>query len=262
MPHYANAMRPQEVNDYEDAEVHRNADRVFCIFDKEQVETDSVRIGARSLRAGYVDDPSIVNGDQPFAEQPVAKYRYGTAFLVAREIVATAKHVLEAIEPNVTEGRFVRRFEKGTDRSYHFRDVYAGVQVLEQAEGDLEEDWALVRIDGSPPGLAPVTMDLIAPAIGTAVYCIGHPMGLSAKLVFGKVTSAENGKYGVRMDAFSGNSGSPVFRVDTHALVGLLSAGGTDYEDGTVAIVGSDDDGTETVVSSIPMFRALARYLR
>lgn len=264
MPHYKGAMRPQELNDYEVAEkeLHLNGDRVFCVFDAEQDGIDTDLILAHALYVAYPpDDTPVAKIGQPFAEQPTAKYRYGTAFLVGYDLVATAKHILEAIDP-VTDARFVRRFEKGHDGRYYFSDVHSAVKIENLAAGDMEEDWAIVRISGPIHFTTPVNLAPMEASVGTAIYVIGHPTGLSAKLVFGYITSVDGNKYQVRMDGYSGNSGSPVFRADTHELIGIWSAGQQDYEDGVVKEFGEEEEkeeekSSETIVSSLPLAKAL-----
>jgi hypothetical protein len=66
---------------------------------------------------------------------------------------------------------------------------------------------------------------------GTAVHIIGHPSGIPAKYAPG-ATVRDNTPttfFRANLDAFGGNSGSPVFDSATHEVEGLLVRGATDY---------------------------------
>jgi V8-like Glu-specific endopeptidase len=65
---------------------------------------------------------------------------------------------------------------------------------------------------------------------GHALHIIGHPMGLPAKFAGGG-TVRENRYRAVfieTLDAYPGNSGSPVFNSTTHVVEGLLVRGKKD----------------------------------
>ena len=61
---------------------------------------------------------------------------------------------------------------------------------------------------------------------------LGHPSGMSIKLTKdGIVTETKQpGYFSCHLDAFSGNSGSPVFDFEKQKIIGILTAGGEDYE--------------------------------
>ena len=63
-------------------------------------------------------------------------------------------------------------------------------------------------------------------AEGTEIYIIGHPFGLPMKVAGNaRVESIDDNYFRASLDAFRGNSGSPVFRADTHAAIGIYVRG-------------------------------------
>ncbi|MFN8369247.1 MAG: hypothetical protein U0T83_01345 [Bacteriovoracaceae bacterium] len=64
---------------------------------------------------------------------------------------------------------------------------------------------------------------------------IGSPLGLPVKVTDnGKIISEiGEGRYGSDLDAFSGNSGSMVYNLDTQEVVGLLERGTADFVEDT-----------------------------
>ncbi len=66
--------------------------------------------------------------------------------------------------------------------------------------------------------------------VNTPVYMIGYPSGLPQKIAMNAEVSVNNNPEYVytSLDAFQGNSGSPVFNLNTNMVIGLLVSGGTD----------------------------------
>ena len=62
---------------------------------------------------------------------------------------------------------------------------------------------------------------------------IGHPLGLPQKVTDNaKITKIEENKphFQANLDAFHGNSGSPVFNPKTGEVMGMLTSGGRDFQ--------------------------------
>lgn len=253
MPHYSGAMRAQEVLDYVDPKVLENAGRVFAIFDKAQIEVDSTETRLKTLSTGYGDeDPAVAASTEPFAHQPVSQWRYGTAFLIAENLVATAHHVLSAIEreegvPDITEARFVRDYVKKREvmrPGYAFSGVYRPTSVTHR---NAARDWALIALHPGGGGLPrPVRPTLDTVAEGHKIYCLGHPTGLPMKIAYGSIVKVSGDDAKAHIDTYSGNSGSPVFCADTHRLIGMLTDGQTDYDDKTKTVIEYDSSDKDT----------------
>lgn len=98
------------------------------------------------------------------------------------------------------------------------------------AEGGKPADWAIVRLDRA-------VKDRPALAVNTGagvkkddeIFMIGHPMGLPAKVAGGeKVLAVDKTAFHSHLDAYSGNSGSPVFNSKTNLIEGVLYRGAPD----------------------------------
>lgn len=68
-----------------------------------------------------------------------------------------------------------------------------------------------------------------------SIYSFGYPLGAYKKKARGKIREIlrETNVYISNLDVFEGNSGSPVFSMKTHQLVGILSSGESDFEGST-----------------------------
>lgn len=160
-----------------------------------------------------------------------------TAFLVADNVVATAGHCLNA--DNLHLWRFVFGYEM-LDAStpvtiFDESQVYTGTQVIAWNWNSVD-DWALVRLDRpvTAPGAVPLAVrESGLPSVGTGVGMIGHPSGLPLKIAFGNSTfirkSANAGFFEANLDAYGGNSGSPVFNRQTGVVEGILVRGQLDF---------------------------------
>lgn len=169
---------------------------------------------------------------EKFIHQPVGAF--GSGFLVAPDIIATAGHCAD--ESDVTDIRFVFGFRmKNANTAITTianTEIYKGVSIIARKFTAAATDWALVRLD------RPVTNHRIAPIrrsgkIGDtqAVHVIGHPAGLPAKFADkAKVRTNTNPAFFIaNLDTFGGNSGSPVFNSTTHEVEGVLVRGEVDF---------------------------------
>jgi V8-like Glu-specific endopeptidase len=93
-------------------------------------------------------------------------------------------------------------------------------------------DYALVRLDRKVTGRYPLAINRSNVAKGATVGVIGYPSGMPVKVqekgaVVRKVTG--NGYFVTNLDTFQGNSGSPVFNMETLKIEGILVRGAADY---------------------------------
>lgn len=92
-------------------------------------------------------------------------------------------------------------------------------------------DWVLLRL-ARPVARALTPLQFATPTPGARAYTLGYPLGLPLKLADGgRVLGVEGATMRVDLDTFTGNSGSPVFDADSHALIGLVSEGQPGYSD-------------------------------
>ena len=168
---------------------------------------------------------------QRFAAEPTAAFCSGV--LVAPDLAVTAGHCVNAASLAQTRFVFGYKVENGhTQTDIPARDVYRGRRILATAEDDGGADYAIVRLDRKVQGhqaarlLHPGTV-----VVGRPVFIVGYPSGLPAKIAAGAhvLRTSRDGYLEADLDAFGGNSGSPVFDAGTHAVVGILVRGENDY---------------------------------
>ena len=192
--------------------------------------------------------PSPLAPSVKFRDEPVAGK--GTAFLVGDKLVLTAGHCVwnfgrwdaDKSEVNLTKIRAVFGFHM--QNSNHLAPIdkamvckiakiVAGNRVQDGRTG---ADWALVELKKHPAGLIPLRIDFINKIEHPLkIYMLGHPIGLPLKYVEGAVakpTDDPNNSFEAEIDAFGGNSGSPVFNSTTNKVIGILVRGNEDFDIG------------------------------
>ncbi len=167
---------------------------------------------------------------EPYHQQPAAAGLLYTGFLVKEDIIATAAHC--TYERNVTDLRIVFGFKMSDPFNPVTRvsdeNIYKGVEIIHRVydRKGSGADWALVRLDRKVEGQEIAKLSKNSIFCGQPVYVIGHPNGLPLKYSAGaRVRSVEKAYFGADLDVYSGNSGSPVFNLDTHEVIGILVHG-------------------------------------
>lgn len=91
-------------------------------------------------------------------------------------------------------------------------------------------DYSIIQLSRST-GREPFKLSKSNPRIGMDLTLVGYPSGLPLKIASGaKIKSMNNKVFNADVDAFGGNSGSPVLDSQTLEVVGILTAGGADYK--------------------------------
>jgi S1-C subfamily serine protease len=166
---------------------------------------------------------------EAFEKQPVVGV--GTAFIIDEQFMMTAAHVFNrSIDNYVVVFGFEIINKVGTYEAYiSATDIYYPTKIMNTSD-DL--DVTLFQIDRSlnKPVLKRANSTKVPN--NTSVYMIGHPMGLPKKVAFNaSIKNNEHPQYFfTSLDAFQGNSGSPVFRLDTDEVIGILVSGELDYK--------------------------------
>ncbi|WP_437634540.1 trypsin-like serine peptidase [Sorangium sp. So ce854] len=170
-----------------------------------------------------------------FAMQPVIKESGCTGFLVERRVLATAGHCVIGKTLEDLRAVFGYRMDDGGVALAEIspQQVYRVVRARTppRNDGRTGEDWALLELDGDVSSVAPLQLEHSAPVReGDPVFMIGHPLGLPLKHADNAVVrvASRDLHFIASLDAFHGNSGSPVFNA-SGKVVGLLS-GGTDAD--------------------------------
>lgn len=163
-----------------------------------------------------------------------------TGFWVGGDLVVTAGHCLKSTEA-VRRTGFI--FGYTSSGALPFSDfapshVYFGKELV--ARGDKRSDFAVVKVDRTVNigDTRPLRINRSGRlSVRTQVGLIGHPAGLPLKIAFAADGSSEVKKVGdaffeANIDAFAGNSGSPVLsgsQVSGYQVEGILVSGKRDY---------------------------------
>ncbi len=170
-----------------------------------------------------------------FSNQPVLSDC--TGFLVAPDLLMTAGHcMLEYSDCANYSWIFDYTILDAKDNSMAMENVYACKRIVSKTYlPNIGIDYAIVQLERAARGRDPFVISKDQFSAGTFVTMLGHPAGLPMKVTSGGNTfqSGENSVM-TSLDAFGGNSGSPVVDSTTGELLGVLISGGEDfiYEDG------------------------------
>ena len=207
-----------------------NSQSVALIIEKENL--------SQLAKDTYVLDTSKSLGnayglctDEAFYNQPVAGI--GTAFVISKNTMLTANHVFErpVTDYIVVFGYKVLIAQTGvTDYYFDKKDIYFPKSIKKQ---NLELDLIEFKVDRNfeVPVLEWEDTTLLSKA-NTEVYMIGHPTGLPLKVALNASIEDDSNPFYfyTSLDSFQGNSGSPVFNIETNKVIGVLVSGEIDYK--------------------------------
>lgn len=182
--------------------------------------------------------------DEPLANEPSLSYSC-TGFLIAPDLLVTAGHCVYAVNTANQELKHETKLacevfswlfdyqntvtseaatkNLGPDRLYRCKEII----YARQTEKAPFLDYALIRLDRPALGRTPFKLASMPVSVGMAVAMIGYPFGTPAKLTNSAQVTLNNtarDSFLTSLDAFEGNSGSPVFNA-AHEIVGILVGG-------------------------------------
>ncbi len=244
------------------------AKSVACLIHKDALEPNTLCLKANvdSFHHFMMNNQKKINPDwigpkgecrglserERFREEPACGF--GTAFLVGDQLALTAAHciydeVTQTLKPDIKHFRLIFDFymtrcaecpklnhnEWNCDFS---KDTYSfTVLAYKYIRG--MEDWAILKLDKKVEGRQPLKINFGYEVsvgrnalVADDVYMLGHPFGLPLKYTRDAVVIEQiptSTYFTSNLDAFIGNSGSPVFLSKTHEVVGMLFMG--DMED-------------------------------
>jgi len=171
--------------------------------------------------------------DEPFYDQESGPYCSGA--LIAPDVVMTAGHCVED-EADCHRIKFVFGFAIKKKGQFPYevpsKDVYGCKQLLGREQTASGVDWALIKLDRAVKGRVPLKLNRTGVVMDkTPLVVIGHPAGLPTKIAGGATVrdASPEGIFTANLDAYGGNSGSPVFNARTGLVEGLLTRGDNDY---------------------------------
>lgn len=215
------------------------AGRVFKYSYTESEDKSSIAFD-RILNLSHPRSMNVCK-EERFADQPTVADC--TGFLVGENLLVTAGHCMvrmgQTVENDTTSAcdsnswMFDYKMDKkgAIDlKNVESKNIYNCKKVI-YAKYEKENDYALIELDRNVEGREPLTLNTKGPSNeGTEIFVIGHPTGLPLKFADGaKVFEIKDDFFTTNLDTFGGNSGSPVFNMDTLEVEGILVRGDTDY---------------------------------
>ena len=170
-----------------------------------------------------------------------------TAFLIGPDLVATAGHCIRS-DFSCRNKKIIFNQLNLAD-TISSEDIYQCEEILDHAEMQTffeKKDFSIIRLDREVSGVMPLAIDYSKPSKGSPVYMVGHSEGmklsistkgkimpppfLGVKDYIGRILHSRF-YFTTTLDSFIGNSGSPIFNLNTGDVSGILFDGGTDYID-------------------------------
>lgn len=224
--------------------VKKQSESVACLvssryFNKQNDNTYSIAPEIPTLRRA-----KNLGEMEKFGNEPVLSY--ATAFLIGKRLALTAGHCVCVKTNDFTEERLKSSVlvfgyqmiaNNQTKRTFDQKDIYRIDNIVahrleKPASKICWNDWAVLVLDREVEGREPFALNfsnLIADKI--RIYMLGHPSGLPLKFTRNaEVQEIKRHYFEANLDAFAGNSGSPVFKEATGEIVGILCEGNLDYE--------------------------------
>ncbi len=226
----------QEIHAVEDPQLRAMAESVALVTNRSQLTArgdggwDLRRVSWTSTAFGSLC------ADEPFRGQPTGTGGDCTGFLVGPDLFVTAGHCISAAS---CSGRaFVFGYRMNEDGSppdlvFGQEDVLFCQEIVARQFGG-GRDWAIVRLDRQAAGREglPLRAEGEVPQ-GTPLAMIGHPVALPTKMASDATVMSESGSsphfFQANLDAYGGNSGSPVINTQTGLVEGILVRGVTDF---------------------------------
>ncbi|NHA03491.1 trypsin-like peptidase domain-containing protein [Mucilaginibacter sp. HC2] len=204
-----------------------NARSVAIVVDRSRlikVSSGYYQIDAsRSLGAIYQLCPG-----EAFKDQPVLGT--GTAMVTGKMEMLTASHVFAGSLSNyaVVFGFEIYNKTGGLKQLISTDSVFFPKKIMRSSA---ELDISMFSVDRELPAPPLVWSTVVNPRLSDQVYMIGHPYGLPKKVSANASIVANNelAFFYTSLDAFEGNSGSPVFDLNNNQVIGILVGGETDF---------------------------------
>lgn len=234
-----------EIDLYSDSSFIEKAQSVALRVPKKRLTTD--RNDPNRILFPFVTLQSAmpqICSDERFTEQ--VSLGNCSGFLVGPKTLVTAGHCM-VNEKECSDNKWVFGFKDGTTELTSSQ-VYSCSKIVSQKyvyNSKEISDYAVIELDREVQGYVPLkTRKFGRVLINTPLVVIGHPMGLPMKATDGGRVSRFNeiekqtkiksfllrsNYFTANLDAYGGNSGSPVFNKRTGKVEGILVQGAEDF---------------------------------
>ncbi len=168
-----------------------------------------------------------------FSHQPTSAMC--TGFLVSEKILVTAGHcILDHKDCQGSKWAFDYKVDNAEQTRIQLpsKNLYACKKILARAyDRALGADYAVIELAKKVSDRRPLTIRRSGQIeVGAPLVVIGHPSSLPTKIADGaSVRRIEDHYFVADLDAFGGNSGSPVINARTGEVEGILVRGEEDY---------------------------------
>lgn len=211
------------------------------ILENEIIVTESYK----NLKFQFNNEDKLLCPSVKFYEQKIAPFC--SAFAISNDIIITAGHCID--ENNLDEIVFVfdlKLDSKDDNFSLIKSDqIFFPKEILNRVYDTINKiDYAIIELEDTIPEKRILSYSLdFNYSIGSRNYIIGHPSGLPLKYApDGIITQKPWSNYfQTNLNAFSGNSGSPIFNEKTHDVIGIFIAGENKFT------FHKDDDCVKTI---------------
>ncbi len=232
--HYGITDDRKDFNEITNSKVRENAFGVALMVRSDQLQYHS---GYYTLLTQSLKEAKNTCSNSKFSTQPTSGFC--SAFAVSKNIIVTAGHCLEDYDinnPSESNIKFLFGFKKVNSRiPYRFskENVFTIKEIISiQRNNQSNLDYAVIRTNEDISSEKFLSIDTNFVKENLNVYTIGHPSHLPLKVAdnaFVRSDGINDFQFRVNLDAFGGNSGSPVFSVKNDKVVGVLVDGEIDY---------------------------------
>ncbi|MBA3238890.1 MAG: HEAT repeat domain-containing protein [Parachlamydiaceae bacterium] len=241
--------------------VKKQAESVICLISNQfliKKTEGSWQLSSHTPTLAQVVENEIsmkYGATEVFGEQEAFRNEYaagfGTAFLVGKQLAMTAAHCICTENSNILDEKIIAttylvfgfQNTKKNPSDYLFADkqVYQIKRVVSHQFTRIQDknlnfnewtDWALLELDREA-SYTPIKTNMTEKvADKIELYMLGHPYGLPLKFTSNGFVqrNKHNDFFETNLDAFGGNSGSPIFNKAIKQVEGILCSGGQDYE--------------------------------
>ncbi len=220
-----------EIFEREEERITKNIRHTLAIIPKKRMIWDDTKqkYKLKNRFGGIASRNALICTDEKFSRQPNSAV--GTAFLVRPEAIITAGHCISSQENerSLDSVYFVSGYE--LDKNGNIPEFFNESQVLEGKETHRHDnvDVALITLKKPVKWYSDVAIYRNDVNIRERVVMIGHPLGWPKKYADNARVIRMNGHYVVSdLDAFTYNSGSPVF-LESGEFLGIFVRGGGDF---------------------------------